>query len=146
MVLLQIKVIRVTVTVILISRALVQDLLADETKDELVLEWGNGFQRLLLHQMLEADFDNKAYIMLRPTEKRNREIVVFKGGENEKRVKQLEQLTKDEIALKNNSGFLSVLTSIKDSVSLNNIIFMYLLLLYWYLNNFYRVKLWLVIT
>lgn len=98
-------------------RALVEKFLADSSKDELVLDWANGFQRLLLHQMLEFDFDNKAFLILRPTEKRNRELVVFKGGEEQKRAKQLEQLTKDEIALRDNSGFLSVLSAIRDSVS-----------------------------
>ncbi|XP_059474312.1 poly(A)-specific ribonuclease PARN-like isoform X2 [Neocloeon triangulifer] len=83
--------------------------------EELVLGNFNSFQRLLLHQLIQNDFDNKVFLLTKRGEGRNVSLHAYKGGVADKIKREESQIQEEIIELQGDCGMSAVLSAIKTS-------------------------------
>ncbi|XP_065333151.1 poly(A)-specific ribonuclease PARN-like isoform X2 [Cloeon dipterum] len=93
----------------------IKDFLACEEEEELPLGNLNSFQRLLLYQMVQSDFDEKVFLITRRAESRNASLFAYKGGHSEKIRREEDQIKSDIEELQEGCGMNAILSAIKNS-------------------------------
>lgn len=100
---------------ILCPRTKIEDFLAND-EEEVYLGNFNSFQRLLLHQMVQIDYDDQIFLLNKRGEGRNVTMYAYKGG-LEERIKTEEMHIQADIdELQGDCGMSAILNVIKTSV------------------------------
>jgi hypothetical protein len=98
-----------------IARTKIEEFLASDD-EEVYLGNFNSFQRLLLHQMVQIDYDDQIFLLNKRGEGRNVTMYAYKGGLEERIKKEELQIQADIEELQGDCGMSAVLNAIKISV------------------------------
>jgi len=88
----------------------------DSEEEELFLGNFNSFQRLLLHQMIQSDFDDQVFLLNKRAEGRNVTMFAYKGGLEDRIKKEEAQIQAEIDDLQGDCGMSAILNIIKASV------------------------------